>query len=840
MVAILATPSFALVDIELPKNKEKVENTISQAVSTVMEQYNKTKDQNNKPSDLIDVLRQNLFPREERMVEKEVTWTQKIGTIDIKKHPDGTVTRTYHSNLPTANGILVPAQSTETVALPASVSLELDIPFSKEIGRNLIEEDELQATKNLIERLPYKKVGDPQKLTAEQLDAISKLPPRKNKDGMRPHPAMIPLFRNMALRYNKGSYKNEWVHFRLHTPDNFKPGKKYPMIVWLHGVGECGEDNINQLAHLHHMIPYLVGPKKRDFFMLVPQCPKDHSSWGAPQICYTTVRANGTVECHTTDDPVALGNAPNTYTLAMVDEIVKHFPVDKNRITVAGLSSGGRGVWKILEQAPDRFAAAVPIVSWEAMNAKSLRENPILKKIPIWAVYSSDDHGIDYARKEFRRMKDSGCNAYKTEFGVCGHRAWTPAMLQGDIFGWLLSRAKDGDRFYAAEPSPTNPESIGIFADITVGDQANHRPKRAPKKKTDAPKKPPKDKAVWTMGDFDGPKKPLKKQTPPATKPVRPQILEKRGDGTITIWVGGGELSANIPSVIGYSAKADVPPPAPAMPPEELDEMRFQLMARYIKVNEFGKARDVADKIKNRRELIEVLFHLFDENPPKRAVILDYIHEELDKMEKPKGRLVPQPGLPVIWEPGRAILSPPKPSANRPARPARDLPIQPVPDTGKKKKDPMDECGKEWAMSTDTFYGMFPNGWEKEGNHVPDYVLTESGVKLANRLINAFEKNDLKTMQELCNSFIKLDDIPLGSPWFDTSGGRLQGRIKYTLNEKAKLVVEVLRLIGTVDAESKKEYVELAKKALKRIRKITKPQTDDMWDVPAEPNPRYR
>lgn len=290
------------------------------------------------------------------------------------------------------------------------------------------------------------------------------------------------------------------------------------------------------------------------------------------------------------------------------------------------------------------------------------------------------------------------------------------------------------------------------------------------------------------MGDFDGTKKPPRNPIPPVIKPITPQILHN-ADGTITVRVERGVISANAPSVIGYSAKVDVlPRPELKLTSEELDGMRFQLMICYIKVNEFGKARDVADKIKNRRELIETLFEVFEENPKKRAVILDYIHEELEKMDHQTK--VPMP--PATWDPyalpgpgtiaiarGKRAVTP------KPAKPARDLPIQPVPDTGKKKKNPMDECGKEWAMSTDTFYGMFPNGWEKEGNHVPDYVLTESGVKLANRLITAFEKNDLKAMQELCNSFIKLDDIPLGSPWFDTSGGRLQGRIKYTLNEKA-------------------------------------------------------
>ncbi len=76
-------------------------------------------------------------------------------------------------------------------------------------------------------------------------------------------------------------------------------------------------------------------------------------------------------------------------------------------------------------------------------------------------------------------------------------------------------------------------------------------------------------------------------------------------------------------------------------------------------------------------------------------------------------------------------------------------------------------------------------------------------------------------MKEFCDSFIRLDDIPLASPWFDTSGGRLQSDIKYSLSEKAKPVVELLREIAQVKAESKKDFVELARKSLQRIDAIT-------------------
>jgi pimeloyl-ACP methyl ester carboxylesterase len=641
----------------------------------------------------------------------------------------------------------------------------------------------------------YPPTDSPQKLTLEQLEAIAKLAPRKNNAGMQVHPAMVPLFRSMILNYSGGTYKNTPIRFRLHTPEPYRPGKKYPLVVWLHGAGECGSDNINQLSHLHHIIPCLVGPKKRDFFLLVPQCPHSHVAWEAPEICSTRIRADGSVECHVTDDPVARGNAPLAFTLAMVEAVMKQFPIDPNRVTVAGLSTGGEGTWRILERRPDLFAAAVPLVSWQAMHDKSLREKPLLKKVPIWAVYSSDDHGIDFARKEFERMKDRGCRVYKTEFGVCGHRAWTPAMLQGDIFGWLISRAKDGERFFVAEPSPTDPEKIGIFADVTEGDL-----KREPTKAAARPKPAAEaDKQALSASIMQKAREAFER-----AKELRARLAPERLEE-------GVGVAPRIAGTVRGSVEPSPNRPAVAVQQPRVEELRLELVARYLTADQIEKALAVADKVKNRERLVEFLL--------QRRVqpqVLDYIDRELDRMEqrgetsRTSVRYHVVVGIPV------------SPKASQPPRPAEE-PLKPIP-AG--KKSPKDECGKEWAMSSTTEYGLFPNGWDQEAAHVPGYIVNETGKQLRDRLAKAFADNDLPAMKEFCESFIRLDDVPLSSPWFDTSGGRLQGRIKYTLNEKAKPVVALLRDIAGVKAESKKDFAELAQKALKRIDAITHPKEE--------------
>lgn len=643
---------------------------------------------------------------------------------------------------------------------------------------------------------PYPPTDSPEKLVPEQIEAISKLAPKASAAGVQTHPAMVPLFRSMILHYTGGSYKNSPIRFRLHTPEPLTAGKKYPMVVWLHGAGECGSDNVDQLSHLHHIIPYLVGPKKRDFFLLVSQCPHAHVSWEAPEICLTRIRPNDSVECNVTDDPIALGNAPLSFTLAMVDAVLKSFPVDANRVTVAGLSTGGEGVWRILERRPDLFAAAAPIVSWKAMQPKSLREKPLLKKIPIWAIYSSDDRGIDFARKEFDRLRDCGCRVHKTEFGVCGHHAWTPAMLQGDVFGWLISRAKDGERFYAAEPSPTDPDKVGIFADVTEG-HLKRQPTKAVKRPEPAQRS--EEQPVLIV-----------------PRPVAPEVVEpQRTERGRT-----RRARAEPEAAAGPSARAIPHRPAGAVA-DQFDQMaieqyRVQLMSRYLAMGEVKKAMAVAEKVKNRQMVVAVLLQASYRSEEQQQEVLDFIDRELDRMEH-RGE-TPREGRSERAVP-EVFVSPEKKQLSD----AEEEPLRPIP-AGSRKKTPMDECGKEWAMSPTTLYGLFPNGWDQEARHVPDYIVSETGKQLRARLDKAFSENDLPAMKELCESFIRLDDIPLSSPWFDTSGGRLHGRIKYALNEKSKPVVELLRDIARVKAESKRESVELAQKALKRIDAIIHPK----------------
>ncbi|MDR1924071.1 MAG: hypothetical protein LBQ66_06825, partial [Planctomycetaceae bacterium] len=355
-------------------------------------------------------------------------------------------------------------------------------------------------------------------LTQEQLEAIAIQPAQKYKEtDSRVVPVMLDLFKEESIQYTGGKYKDREFKYRLHVPENLDKNKKYPLILWLHGVGEIGDDNKLQLVHLHHIITYLTGEKKRDFFLLVPQTPTGETTWGSGVIgggitlseeqtkeflnnpvkfeqykdeLSKSASADGQyreIKTNVVDGKIELQfvtpieATPYGYALAMIEQVRKKYPIDKDRITVSGLSSGGDGTWRILELKPDLFAAAVPLVSWNALTDEAIKASPILKKIPIWALYSSDDRGIDFARSEFDRVEKAGCNVKKSEFGICGHNAWTPAMLQADIFSWLLSRSKKGGKYVAVVDANVNPDELQGIVEVATKD---------PRKPTLAPEPP--------------------------------------------------------------------------------------------------------------------------------------------------------------------------------------------------------------------------------------------------------------------------------------------------------------------------------------------------------------
>ena len=119
----------------------------------------------------------------------------------------------------------------------------------------------------------------------------------------------------------------------LYLPEKYNADKKnWPLVLFLHGAGERG-DNLD-LVKKWGPPKRAAGGEKYPFILVSPQCPSEEWWTSAKQI--------------TTLD-------------ALLNDIVKRYRVDEDRVYATGLSMGGYGTWELAMQFPNRFAAIVPI-----------------------------------------------------------------------------------------------------------------------------------------------------------------------------------------------------------------------------------------------------------------------------------------------------------------------------------------------------------------------------------------------------------------------------------------------------------------------------------------------
>ncbi|MBL7077742.1 MAG: dienelactone hydrolase family protein [Kiritimatiellae bacterium] len=156
------------------------------------------------------------------------------------------------------------------------------------------------------------------------------------------------------------------LNYLLYVPKNaVSTKKKWPLMLFLHGAGERG-NNLKQLKK--HGPPKIVTRKELPFIIASPQCPKN-DWWSDPQ------RIEGL----------------NT----LIDDLIKRYPIDKQRIYLTGLSMGGYGTWHLAAAYPDKFAAIAPICG--GGNPKDAGK---LANLPTWAFHGAKDNVVPLERSQ--------------------------------------------------------------------------------------------------------------------------------------------------------------------------------------------------------------------------------------------------------------------------------------------------------------------------------------------------------------------------------------------------------------------------------------------------------
>ncbi|NRB50279.1 MAG: prolyl oligopeptidase family serine peptidase [Saprospiraceae bacterium] len=221
--------------------------------------------------------------------------------------------------------------------------------------------------------------------------------------------------------------------YRILLPENYDATKQYPLVLFLHGAGERGDDNEKQLVH--GVKTFLQAEHREQFpcILIAPQCPKD-SYWASPKFERTKYPIDFDFN-YEYDETVALDRA-----IQLTRSIIKQLSVDKKRVYITGLSMGGMGTYEAVYRYRKLFAAAVAVCGGADVAAYKKKH----AKIPFWLFHGDVDGVVEV--KHSRAMKDKleelGAEVRYTEYAGVNHNSWEKAYEESELLPWLFAKSR--------------------------------------------------------------------------------------------------------------------------------------------------------------------------------------------------------------------------------------------------------------------------------------------------------------------------------------------------------------------------------------------------------------
>lgn len=236
-------------------------------------------------------------------------------------------------------------------------------------------------------------------------------------------------------QYKSGSiwHKSDSLRYRILFPEDYKTGKKYPLILFLHGRGEQGSDNQSQLRHGASL--FLADSIRHRFKALVvfPQCPIN-DYWSNVFITEDSIKKRH-FQFRTDGEPTWAMSA----LMALMDTLEGRFNLDKTQVFAGGLSMGGSGVLELIRRKPRTFAAAFSICGGaNPATAKQIRHTP------LWIFHGLKDDVMvpELSILLVKKLKKYQPKVRLTLYPEANHNSWDSAFREPDLLPWLFSHRK--------------------------------------------------------------------------------------------------------------------------------------------------------------------------------------------------------------------------------------------------------------------------------------------------------------------------------------------------------------------------------------------------------------
>jgi len=211
------------------------------------------------------------------------------------------------------------------------------------------------------------------------------------------------LQQGLEFSHNEKSYP-----YALYVPESAKPGDAYPLAVILHGMGGSGDNTIE---------PW-VERLSREYIILCPSYPMG-AWWAQPA---------------------------EELVLKLIEKIQKEYPVDPDRVFLAGLSNGAIGAYMIGMFYPDRFAGVIPIASGITPRYMHFLVN--LKNTPTYIIQGVYDpiFPIELSRRVHQILTDMKYPVTYREHGEKGSAHgghFLPEDEVAPLVEWMKKQKRD-------------------------------------------------------------------------------------------------------------------------------------------------------------------------------------------------------------------------------------------------------------------------------------------------------------------------------------------------------------------------------------------------------------
>lgn len=236
---------------------------------------------------------------------------------------------------------------------------------------------------------------------------------------------------DLSLYQKKWMVQNsDTLPYRLLLPKDYDSTKKYPVIFFLHGAGERGNDNQKQLVHGAKL--FLKEDVRDNYKAIVvfPQCPTNNY-WG------NLLRTHDDKGKRTFD---FLEDGPPGRYMVLLQELVTYmldnYPSKKEQVYVGGLSMGGMGTFELVKRMPKTFAAAFPIC-----GGANPATAPKLKKTSWWVFHGAKDDVVPPHHSEdmVTALKKDGAKVKFNLYPNANHNSWDSAFAEPELLSWLFS-----------------------------------------------------------------------------------------------------------------------------------------------------------------------------------------------------------------------------------------------------------------------------------------------------------------------------------------------------------------------------------------------------------------